>query len=921
MVEPASPPPWAAVRSLLEQALALPAAQRSALLADPALDAALVADVRSLLAHESTGSDFLARPAAAQALLDAEPDSAREGQQLGAWRIVSRLGSGGMGEVWLAERADGAYAGQAAVKVLKRGMDSASVLARFAQEQQALARLQHPNIAHLIDAGRTADGLPYFVMERVQGRPIDQACAGLAPRERVLLFLQLADAVAHAHRNLLVHRDLKPSNAMVTATGQVKLLDFGIAKALDPLEGSDGFSTVAGDRPYTPHYASPEQVRGEPVSTATDVYSLGVLLYVMLTGQRPYGRQAATGAEAARAVLEESPIRPSAVATLGAGGGTLVRRALQGDLDNILLKAIEKPIDRRYASVDALAADLRAWLGGYPVSARRASAAYVGAKFVARHRWAVLASALGSVGLATGLAAALLQGRQAAALGVVGLAGGLVMALVQARQAASSRDDARRQLAGVKGIVSELVFRYGDAITLLPGGAPAQEAMLKQTVQSLDEALHNAPDDPELIVLMSSALGRLAQLQGNPAFAAPERAGEAQATVARALELASRVWPAKCADWRFVCQHLVTLITRAQLLRGQGEPAQGLEVLALAAERCGQALASSPPDAGRAQLLDLRANIWISSAQFNDHSGRPSLQRPQQALEHYGRAEADFRLLYATPALVAALDQASTPGDPRAEEFGRHNIANAHAGRALVHQRLEDWAAMRADCEAALALRRLNLQANPHSVTWRQSAMFDSHTLAVALLRLAEPAAALAAVQPAWDTAAALLREAGNEAAGSPWAATPANFAAAYARALAANGRHAEALPVYDLGLQRLAQQPGVASRCRLAWLQIQRAWSVQALGDDAGATTAAAAAAAELQTLRDDSVLAREATLALAEAQALLAASTALPQPRRRQAALAARAAFDAAQAWPVAGHPRPLSPEHVALRDRLPS
>ena len=217
-----------------------------------------------------------------------------------------------MGEVWLAERADGAYNGQAAIKVLRRGMDSSQVLQRFAQEQQALARLQHPHIAQLIDASRTPDGLPFFVMQRVQGQPIDAACVGLPLPAGLALFLQLADAVSYAHRNLLVHRDLKPSNVLVTAQGQVKLLDFGIAKALDPLDAA-GLDTVAGERPFTPLYASPEQVRGEPMGTATDIYSLGVLLYVMLTGVRPYGRQASSAREVARSVLEEAPTRPSAL--------------------------------------------------------------------------------------------------------------------------------------------------------------------------------------------------------------------------------------------------------------------------------------------------------------------------------------------------------------------------------------------------------------------------------------------------------------------------------------------------------------------------------------------------------------------------------------------------------------------------------
>ena len=281
---------WPRVRAAFDRIAELDRPEREPELA-ALTDAAVATEVRALLAHHDADTDgLLRRPAASfwsgdGSRTDAEED--RSGQRLGAWRIVSRLGSGGMGEVWLARRDDGAFQGEAAVKVLRRGMDSAAVLARFAQERQALAQLAHPHIARLLDAGRTADGLPYFVMERVVGQALDRACEGRSLEDRLQLFLQLADAVSYAHRRGLVHRDLKPGNVLCGEDGQVKLLDFGIAKALDPQEGADGMTTLGGARPYTPHYASPEQVRGEPVTAATDVYSLGVVLYQLLTGARP----------------------------------------------------------------------------------------------------------------------------------------------------------------------------------------------------------------------------------------------------------------------------------------------------------------------------------------------------------------------------------------------------------------------------------------------------------------------------------------------------------------------------------------------------------------------------------------------------------------------------------------------------------
>jgi len=926
--EPANSPPgplsplspkaahWAQVRELFAQARERGPADGQAWLRAQAVAPAVLTEVLSLLAHVPGGSadqttDPLLSGPGMPGADGSEPASPHIGARLGGWQVTRRLGSGGMGEVFEARRADGSYEGRAAVKLLKRGMDSTAVLQRFALERQSLARLSHPNIAGLLDAGASEDGLPYFVMEYVDGRPIDQAVRGLALAARLGLFLQLADAVAHAHRNLLVHRDLKPGNVLVDGRAQVKLLDFGIAKALDPLETAGTAAldaTFGGVRPYTPNYASPEQVRGEPVTTSTDIYSLGVLLYELLTGTRPTGRAATTPAQAARSVLEDEPARPSSLSPEQAPDPQWLstRKQLEGDLDNILLKALDKAIERRYASVDALAADIRNYLSGHPVSARPASPAYVLGKFVRRNRWPVMAAALGGVGLATGLAAALLQGRVAAALGVLGLAGGLGLALLQGRQAALSRDEARRQLAGVKHITTELVFRFGDAISQIPGGARSQEAMLKQTVESLDVTLRIAPDDPELIVLVASALGRLAQIQGNPTFSGPERAAEAEATVARALVLAGRVWTQKRGDWRFVSQHLITLLTQATLLRGQGRPADGLAVLALAAERSAEALAERLPDEGLAGVMELRANIWTNMAHFNDHVARPSLGRPDEALRYYDRAESEFRALYGNPALVAEMNRVTEPGSPPAEEWARHNLGNVYAGRALVRQRLDDDEAMRRDAEAGLALRHENIRCNPGSAIWRQSLMLDSNTLAIALLRLADNAGALAASQRAWEIVGERLREEGPQ---STWDATRANFAPQYGRALAANGRHAEALPVYDLGLQRLARLLQAADtpalQQRLAWLQVQRVRSMLELGEQDAALALLGPALTRLKACRADAGVEREARLAHAEGLALLA-----------RTGVDATAVGQALDELSAAARMRPLSRGHRALQ-----
>lgn len=514
------PARWALLKALFDEAAPAPPERRGALLAAAGLAADEQAQLNSLLDHHDAAAgeqSFLAGPAAAPG------PAARLGQRLGNWTLVRAVGMGGMGEVFEARRADGQFEGRAAVKLLKRGMDSAAVLQRFALERQALARLNHPGIARLLDAGASAEGLPYFVMEYVDGQPIDQAARPLALEQRLALFLQLAEAVAHAHRNLLVHRDLKPGNVLVDDSGHVKLLDFGIAKALDPLEGLDGGeTTVGGQRPYTPNYASPEQVRGEPVSTATDIYSLGVLLYQMLTGTRPTGRKATTPAEAARSVLEEEPTRPSRLSPTEAVDPQWLRnrRRLEGDLDNILLKALEKQPGRRYASVDALRADVEAFLSGHPVSARAASVGYLFSKWLGRNRVAAGAAVLGLLGLVTGLLSTLLQGHVTLAVGVGGMAAGLVLALVQARraqlardEAARARDAATRNLGELRRLANSMVFEVNDALE--QGLIEGRRQLVRTAEQSLERQAEFGPMGDAERIALGWALARLARLEGH----------------------------------------------------------------------------------------------------------------------------------------------------------------------------------------------------------------------------------------------------------------------------------------------------------------------------------------------------------------------------------------------------------------------
>jgi eukaryotic-like serine/threonine-protein kinase len=307
-----TPERWQQIREVFDRAVSLEAGDRLAYL-DTACgpDSELRREVESLLCSDrEAGTGFLNTPAVD--LTQAEPPAAsRVGRRIGAYNILEEIGHGGMGEVYRAGRADGQYEKEVAIKLVRGGYDTAAVLERFRHERQILASLDHPNIARLLDGGTTDEGIPYLVMELIEGTPIDQYCNAqhLTVTDRLRLFLQVCSAVQYAHQRLVIHRDIKPGNILVTQEGVPKLLDFGIAKILDPLSSTE--TTVAG--PMTPEYASPEQIRNEPITTATDVYSLGVVLYKLVTGRSPYPATTRTPHEFARAICELEPERPSTI--------------------------------------------------------------------------------------------------------------------------------------------------------------------------------------------------------------------------------------------------------------------------------------------------------------------------------------------------------------------------------------------------------------------------------------------------------------------------------------------------------------------------------------------------------------------------------------------------------------------------------
>ena len=403
---------WRRIEEILDAALTSGRANWDRVLDERCgTDEALRAEVLALLAQADRADGFLQTPpvTAAAALVSEAENSAREvgaeGRRLGAYTIERPLGRGGMGSVWLASRSDGRYEGRVAVKLLSIAQLDPVGSERFRREGTTLARLTHPNIARLLDAGVADDGQPYLVLEYVEGRRIDTYCEEeqLTPEQRLALFLQVLDAVGHAHANLIVHRDLKPSNIMVTADGTVKLLDFGIAKLLEGDNAAGAVETLTdlAGGPFTPEYAAPEQVTGTPITTATDVYALGVLLYVLLARRHPTGQDLRTRADHLRAVIDIEPVHLSEAV----GDGRL-QRHYRGDLDNFVVKALKKRPEERYVSVTAFADDLRRYVNHEPVAARPDSLGYRAAKFLRRHRGPVAVATLVAVALVTATAVA-----------------------------------------------------------------------------------------------------------------------------------------------------------------------------------------------------------------------------------------------------------------------------------------------------------------------------------------------------------------------------------------------------------------------------------------------------------------------------------------------------------------------------------
>ena len=629
-----TPERWQQIKGVLDQALDLAPSERAALLDRVcSTDSSLRKEVEVLLASdEEAGAEFLNEIRgldlgttvgldASSATSSATPARDWIGRRVGPYKIVEQIGVGGMGEVYRAFRADDQYKKQVALKVVRGGQDSAFVVSRFRNERQILASLDHPNIARLHDGGTTEDGVLYFVMELIEGQPIDQYCIQheLSVPELLGIFLQVCSAVQYAHQRLIIHRDIKPGNILVASDGTPKLLDFGIAKILDTDAAAGGLEpTLTVFRVLTPGYASPEQVKGEPITTASDVYSLGVVLYELLTGQHPYRQMNSTPQEIARAVCEVEPPRPSTVvrrmettetresresATPAKSLNDVTendaterrRKLLRGDLDNIVLMALRKDPQRRYVSVEQFAEDIRRHLGNLPVLARNDTIRYRTSKFISRHRAGVTAAA---VVLVTLLAAVAITARQA-------------------QIARQERARAEQHFNDVRTLANSLIFEIHDSIQNLPGATVPRKLLLDRALQYLDSLARESSGDASLQRELAAGYLRIGSLQGSTLEASLGQTNDALVSFKKAVAIREAVAKANPSNLSDQLNLATAHRSLARMLDSAGQPG--------AREQTEQALAIterlvSQGDTG-SEVLGERAIEYEMLSDLQDGSG------------------------------------------------------------------------------------------------------------------------------------------------------------------------------------------------------------------------------------------------------------------------------------------------------------
>ena len=744
-----TPETYARAKDLLAEALERTADERARFVeASCQGDLELRREVESLLlAHSAAEQDGFLDEAPTLGAPLAEPESTvSPGRRIGPYEIVGELGRGGMGLVLRAVRADDAYRQTVALKLVPAAGASDSARRRFLEERQILATLEHPHIARLLDGGTTGDGLPYLVMELVEGEPIDEYCDrhGLSVEARVGLFLKVVEAVQHAHRNLVVHRDIKPANVLVSAAGAPKLLDFGIARLVEPgIGGAATDATVTALRMLTPHYASPEQVRGSALTTATDVYSLGVLLYVLLAGGSPYRAGSGQPHEVLAAVTTQEPEPPSvAVAHTPLHAR---RRRLAGDLDTIVLKAMRKEPAERYSSAEAFAEDLRRFLSAQPVLARRPTLSYRARKFVRRNPAAV---AFG-------------------ALAVTALLGGVAATTWQSRRAEAQRQRAERRFADVRKLANTFLFEVHDGVAPLAGSMPVRELLVKRGLEYLDSLAKEASGDRSLQVELGRAYRRVGDLQGGTFMANLGDISGAVASYRKAVGLLEAAGASGGDD----LPDALRALSSAQVFRGELAAARASADRALALSRAATRADADP--AQRTQLARSLFAVGFSAYHQGDlDASEAALVEQTQILEPlHTRAPADPMLaqllagahwsLAGTlwgkrelPQAVQHYERARALQEAVLQAFpenaqARRQLAYTHESLGTLHSQLREHVRALPALERALALRLELARADPRNADARKNLAQAHKNLAMALALAGRPREAASQVESA----------------------------------------------------------------------------------------------------------------------------------------------------------------------------
>lgn len=627
---------WKEIKLACAEALQIPARERHAYL--DSLTQAVRSEVERLIAADQVAGSFIENPFLVEHGVVSPDSESKENISIEDYRLIKKLGSGGMGTVYLAEQVGDGFSHQVALKLIKRGMDSDVILRRFLMERQILASLDHPNVARMLDGGSTPDGLPYFVMEYVDGEPLRSYCDSrdLDSRSRIELVAKVCETVSYAHQKLVVHRDLKPSNILVTSKGEPKLLDFGIAKLLAPdWISSEETVTATQFRILTPEYSSPEQLRGEATTTLTDVYSLGIVLYELLAGVRPFQNDGHSPAKLAEAIQTKDPEKPSVAALFSSssskrdtkatspeqvsptGDGSphaATRRsvpdphALRGDIDNIVLKAIRRDPDRRYASVQELLEDIQRYLDGLPVKATADTFSYRVSKFVKRHT-AGFAAAAAAVTLLTATAS---------------------VAVWQAVRADRERAAAESRFNDLRTLANSLIFDIHDSIRELPGSTQARKSIVERALQYLDKLSIEGGNDMSLQTELASGYERVGDVQGNPLGPNLGETAAAIESYKKALAIRDSLYPNAGPDDRYATAMLNSKLFRIMQYSGDLNQAESY---------CSRATAILDEIA---KADGSNALYKVTAARFNQELGDLIVTKAggdtASALGHYSRA-------------------------------------------------------------------------------------------------------------------------------------------------------------------------------------------------------------------------------------------------------------------------------------------